>query len=1116
MKYAAWLEGRLDSITGFLQRLDPHPDIVLFPEGAVLLQSVPRLRTWSANHAVTILAGTHTPLRTHAGRRTYRELDISVGAQKKAMTAPAGSVLPLIRNGKVVLIPKILQSPFERTNVSTHSTEDQSHSAYPIQIKSGKLRLLPLVCSEALQLRGVKGTYEVICVVSYDARPEQFQPFIEQQVNNKKLVLFCNDGRYGKTRLGTINDRRTPNWWHDTFPDGLPSGDAILVVDLDLDATAIEVGTATPRTAYQLTLLASIVGEHASSAEISRALPKVLHLPEGTARAEQLRRLLENGSANELQRARLNHLYTLERRGQPSEDWWKVLGNDCVVDGQDDLRDLEARLSGSCKNSLTDLLSTTVAQREDIAPLFVQFYAACSSRANQSTESASIARIPDELSVVDRETEVRAVADFLDSRTTVLEVTGLSQIGKSSVLTKALGQSGITSVCRVPLTSTSSADYIVYTLLKQGSGLPRPPYPEPSAVASSASMSGAIRQQRVIIFERAHFLADFGTWRDEQIRSVIAAVIDVAHDANVKLIFETRRELPFDLSNPSMRQRLRVVGLQKDRRQFGVAIFDAQLRRVGLSTEILSEDSKGSIVERLGGHPVAIALAADASYEGGGEAVLRTLKERKGFYLTFLTRLLRELDLTDEDQTILRLLTLARVPVDRTVVLSTEPFPAVHTLRNLIGLGTVDTASDGRIEIAGVLREYLDPKELAPKLAEDFHRTAFKAFEAEAQKNTSNIEAAVEAEYHGGVVGLDIALSSGLLDGALATAQHHFDSQHYDQADSILAVLLRKRRSREVLRLAAKVAARCNQSTKAFELARELLEQDPQSTRLLGDLVQIFLSQYQGDETATRLIELARSIGVEDVNVLISEGRMYLRQNRLREAVTVFRRSQQLSRYNAWPYYYLGTTYQRMGRLEEAIDVLIEGQEFFYRAEPRSRRVLNAIRTQLGLVYLFCDEIDAAAQILDPLVEEDTSSPEIIRAYAALTIKRDGIQMAEKAFDRLKKAKIRNRFDRCQFHLFYGLFQLGINNPHEASREFARAHAADKSNVYVMMKWARTLYEIAKDRYQDKNDMYEGYLSDCAQLVQKILGFDADNDEGTKLMNSLHQDFGVDVGDNTN
>ena len=107
MKYAAWLEGRLDSITGFLQRLDPHPDIVLFPEGAVLLQSVPRLRIWSANHAVTILAGTHTPLRTHAGRRTYRELDISVGAQKKAMTAPAGSVLPLIRNGKVVLIPKI-------------------------------------------------------------------------------------------------------------------------------------------------------------------------------------------------------------------------------------------------------------------------------------------------------------------------------------------------------------------------------------------------------------------------------------------------------------------------------------------------------------------------------------------------------------------------------------------------------------------------------------------------------------------------------------------------------------------------------------------------------------------------------------------------------------------------------------------------------------------------------------------------------------------------------------------------------------------------------------------------------------------------------------------------
>ena len=57
--------------------------------------------------------------------------------------------------------------------------------------------------------------------------------------------------------------------------------------------------------------------------------------------------------------------------------------------------------------------------------------------------------------------------------------------------------------------------------------------------------------------------------------------------------------------------------------------------------------------------------------------------------------------------------------------------------------------------------------------------------------------------------------------------------------------------------------------------------------------------------------------------------------------------------------------------------------------------------------------------------------------------------------------------------------------------------------------------EIARDRYLDRDTMYEGYVSDCAQLVEKILEFDPDNDEGINLMNSLHQTFGVDVGDNT-
>jgi hypothetical protein len=65
----------------------------------------------------------------------------------------------------------------------------------------------------------------------------------------------------------------------------------------------------------------------------------------------------------------------------------------------------------------------------------------------------------------------------------------------------------------------------------------------------------------------------------------------------------------------------------------------------------------------------------------------------------------------------------------------------------------------------------------------------------------------------------------------------------------------------------------------------------------------------------------------------------------------------------------------------------------------------------------------------------------------------------------------------------------------------------------VMMKWARTLYDIARGLYLDRDDIYKGYVSDCARLVQKILEFDPDNHDGVTLLNSLHQTFGFNLGE---
>jgi len=1110
-EYADWIRTRLAAVIEFLRRTQINPDIVLFPEGAVPQEMLPQLGSWSSASGATILAGTHTPVNTAAAISSYAALGISPSERKRAARAPAGSVLPLIRNGKGALLHKRFASPFELSDVSENREEAVPSTAYAIVTGAGKLNLLPLVCIEALRLQNVKNSYDVVGVVSCDAKPEQFQPFIDQQVRNRKLVLYCNDGHAGKSRFGVLHDDRAPSLLRDSMPDGLPPGDALLVADLNLDATAIEVGTAVPRVACKLVSLASVVGEHSSSVVASRVLRSVASLPEGAARAEQIAQYLATSPTDRLQELRMNYLGDIERRGLPSAHWWSALGDDCVVTGQDDFEGMEARLAARCRDFLETVLSTEAAQRPELSRLLLQFYAECVKRAGSLEKASAVASAADPVSVIDREGEVRSVTDFLDHRAaTVLEVTGLSQIGKSSVVEKALSQSGISAVSRVPLTNTSSAEYIVYALLRRGSGLPAPPYADPVEVARSASFSNALRRQRVIVFERAHLLLDLGNWRDEYLGAVVATIIDVAHREKVKVIFETQRELPIDIADPSLRARLRVSGLYKHLRNFGVAIFDAQLRRVGLSPDILSEESKGTIVERLGGHPVAIAFAADASYEEGGESVLKALKDRKGFYLTFIERLLRPLNITDQDETVLRLLTLARVPVDRAVVLEAAGFPAAPVLRNLIALGTIETSRDGRVEIAGILRDYFDAGELVPGLVHAFHKAAATAFEASARAHTDNLEAAIEAEYHGGIAGMPISVSSKLLDGALAVAHEHFRSQNYDAADLILRVLLQKRRSLDVLRLAAQVAARRNDSAMALSLAREVLQRDPKDTRFLSDLARISLTQHQ-DTTVKQLIALARSAGVEDESILVVEGRIYLRQHELYEAERVFARARQLTRKNPWPFYYLGSTYQRMGRLDDAIDMFEQGLEFFYGHELRGRRALSAIRTQLGLSYLFNDNLEAAAQHLDYLIEEDSSSPEVIRAYAALTIRRDGIQMAEKAFQRLSKAKIRNRFDKCQFHLFYGLFYLGIDNPHEASYQFGLAHAADRSNVYVMMKWARTLYDIATERTLDGDEMHKGYVSDCKRLVQKILEFDPDNPEGVSLMNSLHQFFDADL-----
>src|SRR3989442_1514081 len=135
-------------------------------------------------------------------------------------------------------------------------------------------------------------------------------------------------------------------------------------------------------------------------------------------------------------------------------------------------------------------LTTDIARRPDVAPFFLEYYTECANRAGVLPQSSPMTRTADISAVVDRDAEVRSIADFVDSRTAaVLEVSGLPQIGKSAVLDKALAQAGISEVFRLSLSSTSSPDYVVYWLLKGGSGLPRPPYSDHVEVVRSPAFA---------------------------------------------------------------------------------------------------------------------------------------------------------------------------------------------------------------------------------------------------------------------------------------------------------------------------------------------------------------------------------------------------------------------------------------------------------------------------------------------------------------------------------------------------------------------------------------------------------------------------------------------------
>ena len=607
----------------------------------------------------------------------------------------------------------------------------------------------------------------------------------------------------------------------------------MLIVDVDPSVTTVEVGTARPERALHLVCVQSILFAGSEALLHAETMHSIRKIKNSDARAAELHSLRGAAGLTALQQHRVEHLHKQERQGVNTERWWKVIGDDCTCREVVSLDELEAQLATRCRDDMMDMLPSASSHAETAQDL-ISFLSLCQSRSASTLTTKRPTKL-DSVTVFDRDTEARTICKFLDDRTRfVMEVTGLPQIGKTLAIEKALSQHGNVKSLFIPLTNTSSTDYILYALLKSVTLPQSPPYEDPLNMLDGPQAESALQGIDVLCLQNSHSLLDHGIWRDKLVPELLAKLIDRAEGCETKVLLEGQRPLPMDLGDHRQQTRLRVYGLPED---YATSYLNSRLRAVGLPIDVLVDRDRKTLIKKLGGHPVILTIAADAVFEDGAEAVLKNVKKRSGFFLNFLNTLIRQLQLTDEEHKILRLACLARAEIPREAIAETVQFAAAPHTRNLLNLGALENGRHGHLRLSALLREYFDPRELPPEQQDRFHAAAAKTLQHYAAKY-GDLPFAVEAEYHAGFSTDKFDADTALIDGALATASTLFDQQKYNRAAKIIDSLLSRKRSHDVVRLGAMVHAKLNDFDKALELAREAFAQDRHDTWLLSQLAE--------------------------------------------------------------------------------------------------------------------------------------------------------------------------------------------------------------------------------------------------------------------------------------
>jgi tetratricopeptide (TPR) repeat protein len=1119
-EYDEWSARRLKVILDCLGHLNPVPDLVVLPECAVPIHDLYSIRSFASLNDCVVFAGTHTFRQTSEDSDFYKALDLSRKELRAIPSYVGKTVLPIFSGAHSLLHTKEAPSVFEQTDLLRIGTNPLTIDPIALKFRNRELHVLASVCAEALQLSAPSRSYDMSVIIAYNETVDPFLPFIKHNIQNKKPTVFCNDGKFGFSSVNVVNDARMNGiwWWGDAIRGFLPPGDAILIVDLNLESSSPQMGVANPEAPAKLVAILPLLSANGTGVAASKEISAIETKSDNSIQASLLDGCVSRLQLTGIQKLNCLQLKRLAESGTATSDWWQALGKVVISENEKDLKDLESSLAQRCLEFADDLLINNLSINDVQLGNLTRYKRECHSRLTRSPEGKT--RSPSVDLTLDRNEETQQVREFLDhSMQRVLFVSGLEDIGKISVVELSIRQSG-RNFTRIDLNPDASLRFLSESLARNFGAL-ETGVTNLDAVEDPRSLEliDRIPLGQVVIFTSTENLKERTQWRDPSSPSWLASFAEALQRRKAKLILVSSMRIDLESHiEPSLTRRIYIRGLPEE---FAQLLMERQIRRVGLDPTNISVASKAEIVRCLGCHPGAIILAAEYIEREGLTTVLSDLRKRGTVHAQIVRRILRRLKFSEDEQLVMALLSHCRIPMPRTVLTKCRTLNGLEACRNLIHIGVIERHANDHVALTDLVRGFADFAELPKSSLILFHKSAAEEFASlgRLMRSPEELTWAIESNYHANLAG-DVNLARSvptLVDGTVGAVQTLVDSHDYEIARPIVDRLLQSNRTAELYQLGAIVYARLGRCDEALTLVKEAVSLDRNRMWAVSEVGNLALHVHRSD-IAKECVELARRTGHDSTYLATLEGKIQLKKDGELAAVEAFRRAVALSEsepqpYDAWPHFYLGRTLLRLNQAEQAIDVLFRGDEILTNRRLPNRKLLIAIRTQLAIGYLYCSNIKEAGRIFDLITEEDRGRAEVIWAFAlykAASGQSDSIDFAKETLRDLDPSAAKDRYARCQVYLYRALIYIGIGNRSRASEEFSKAHEQDPRNVFVILRWTQTLVDLAKQSDLDGEHQAARICAEHAKaLADKVLEFDRDNQDAIRILELLSDDFNI-------